>query len=99
MIREIPVQRDCPHCGRVEFTAAVSVIIVWAHGLRVAAPLIPEDGLRVCGTGPRAANQRLASPAFEGAAGNPRPRPKGTGPGPRTPGRDFHCAASGRPWP
>ena len=30
MIRQIPVWRDCSHCGRAEFTAAVSVLIVWA---------------------------------------------------------------------
>jgi hypothetical protein len=36
MLREIPVKRDCFRCGRVEFSAAVSVIVVWAHGLTIA---------------------------------------------------------------
>ena len=65
MIRQIPVKRDCARCGRVEFTAAVSVIVVWAHGLSVAVPMIPEQELRVCGTGNCGAAYRLISRAFD----------------------------------
>jgi len=65
MIREIPVKRDCSQCGRVEFTPAVSVIIVWANGLRVAVPMIPEQELRICSTGKCWATHRLVSRAFE----------------------------------
>jgi hypothetical protein len=65
MIRQIPVNRDCTRCGRVEFTAAVSVIVVWAYGLSVAVPMIPKDELRVCGTGTCGAAHRLISRAFE----------------------------------
>ena len=48
MLRTIPVHRDCLHCGHVEFTAAISVIVVWAHCLRLAIPMSPDDELRVC---------------------------------------------------
>jgi len=65
MIRSIPVQRDCSRCGHVELTAAVSVIVVWAHGLRVAVPMIPQDELRVCATGNCGAAHRIISRAFE----------------------------------
>src|SRR5438132_7761973 len=65
MLREIPVKRDCFRCGRVEFSAAVSVIVVWAHGLTVGVPMIPKDELRVCGTGNCDAAHRLTSRAFE----------------------------------
>ena len=65
MIREIPVLRECSRCGRVEFSAAVSVIVVWAHGLNVAVPMIPKDELRVCGTGNCDAAHRLISRAYE----------------------------------
>ncbi|MFL5311995.1 MAG: hypothetical protein ACJ79H_16305 [Myxococcales bacterium] len=65
MLREIPVKRDCFRCGRVEFSAAVSVIVVWAHGLTVAVPMIPKDELRVCGSGNCDAAYRLISRAFE----------------------------------
>ncbi len=65
MLRTIPVQRDCSHCGHVQFSAAVSVIVVWAHGLRVAVPMIPQDELRVCGSGNCRAAHRLVSRAFE----------------------------------
>lgn len=65
MLREIPVRRDCPQCGHVDFSAAVSVIVVWAHGLRVAVPMIPQDELRVCGSGNCRAAHRLVCRAFE----------------------------------
>jgi len=65
MIREIPVRRDCSQCGHVEFTAAVSVIVVWAHGLANAVPMIPKDELRICGTGRCNAAYRLVSRAFD----------------------------------
>ena len=65
MIRQVPVQRECARCGRVEFTAAISVIIVWAHGLSVAVPMIPKDELRMCGTGNCGAAHRLISRAFD----------------------------------
>jgi len=65
MLREIPVRRDCSHCGHVQFSAAVSVIVVWAHGLRVAVPMIPQDELRVCATGSCGAAHRLVSRAFD----------------------------------
>ena len=65
MLREIPVKRDCFRCGHVEFSAAVSVIVVWAHGLTVAVPMIPKDELRVCGSGNCDAAHRLISRAFE----------------------------------
>jgi len=65
MLREIPVFRDCSRCGRVEFSAAVSVIIVWVQGLNVAVPMIPKDELRICGTGNCDAAHRLISRAYE----------------------------------
>jgi hypothetical protein len=65
MIRQIPVWRDCSHCGRAEFTAAVSVLIVWAHGLKMAVPMIPQDELRLCTTGNCGAAHRLVSRSFE----------------------------------
>ena len=65
MLREIPVKRECSSCGRVEFTPAVSVIVVWAHGLDVGVPMIPRDEMRVCGTGSCGAGYRLVSRAFE----------------------------------
>jgi hypothetical protein len=65
MLRTIPVQRDCFRCGHVEFSAAVSVIVVWANCLRLAVPMIPEDELRVCATGNCGAAHRLVSRAFE----------------------------------
>ena len=65
VLREIPVIRECFRCGRVEFSAAVSVIVVWAHGLTVAVPMIPKDELRVCGSGKCDAARRLISRAFE----------------------------------
>jgi len=58
---EVPLIR----CGRVEFSAAVGVIVVWAHGLTVAVPMIPKDELRVCGSGNCDAAHRLISRAFE----------------------------------
>ena len=65
MLREIPVRRDCPQCGHVDFTAAVSVIVVWAHGLTTAIPMIPDDEVRICGTGRCRAAHRLVTRAFE----------------------------------
>lgn len=65
MLREIPVLRDCPQCGHVDFSAAVSVIVVWAHGLTTALPMIPEDELRICATGRCKAAHRLVSRAFD----------------------------------
>ena len=65
MLREIPVRRDCPQCGHVDFSAAVSVIVVWAHGLTTAIPMIPEDELRICATGRCRAAYRLVSRAFD----------------------------------
>ena len=41
------------------------VIVVWAHGLSVAVPMIPDHELRVCGTGNCGAAHRLISRAFE----------------------------------
>ncbi|TMD20374.1 MAG: hypothetical protein E6I99_13965 [Chloroflexi bacterium] len=65
MLREIPVRRDCPQCGHVDFSAAVSVIVVWAHGLTTAIPMIPEDELRICASGRCRAAYRLVSRAFD----------------------------------
>ncbi|HYS11164.1 MAG TPA: hypothetical protein VEP66_20680 [Myxococcales bacterium] len=65
MLRMIPVQRDCSRCGHVEFSAAISVIVVWAHGLRLAVPMIPKDELRLCATGNCGAAHRLVSRAFD----------------------------------
>ncbi len=65
MLREIPVRRDCPQCGHVDFSAAVSVIVVWAHGLTTAIPMIPEHELRICASGRCRAAYRLVSGAFD----------------------------------
>jgi len=65
MLREIPVRRDCARCGHVEFSAAVSVIVVWAHGLRTAIPIVPEDELRICASGRCNAAYRIVSRTFE----------------------------------
>jgi hypothetical protein len=64
MIRQIPVKRDCDRCGRVDFTAAVSVIVVWVHGLNAAVPMIPEDELRLCASGRCGAAYRLVCREF-----------------------------------
>ena len=45
-----------PHAG---------VIVVWAHGLTTAIPMIPEDELRICATGRCRAVYRLVSRAFD----------------------------------
>jgi hypothetical protein len=65
MLREIPVRRDCPQCGHVDFSAAVSVIVVWAHGLTTAIPMIPGEEVRICATGRCRAAYRLVSRAFD----------------------------------
>jgi hypothetical protein len=65
MLRELPVRRDCAQCGHVDFSAAVSVIVVWAHGLRTAIPMIPENELRICATGRCKAAHRLVSRAYD----------------------------------
>jgi hypothetical protein len=69
MLREIPVRRHCAQCGHVEFSAAVSVIVVWAHSLTTAIPMIPHDEVRICATGRCQAAYRLVSRAFEAHPG------------------------------
>jgi hypothetical protein len=45
-------QRLCGACRKeTAFTARVSSITVWAPGLALAVPMIPNDHLRICSTG------------------------------------------------
>jgi hypothetical protein len=64
VLRQIPVLRECEQCGRVDFTAAVCVIVVWVSGLAEAVAIVPCLETRVCGTGKCGAPHRVVSREF-----------------------------------